>query len=198
MFSTVARAPIGRQQLLDAARSELIRSNGNLALSSLTRETGLSTGALYHHFGSKAGLLASIYETFFEGLNESIADAHLSHHAAWGTRERERTRLFVEYHFADPLALLMLQRVALDPILTELEASYIALLTQNAAINIRRGQQSGEIPTDIDADSAASYVIGGLQHGIAQQLRATPPPTPTEATDRLWRLTAGALGISSR
>ena len=66
MFVTMARAPIGRQQLLDAAREELVRGNGVMELSPLTRRAGLSTGALYHHFGSKSGLLMAIFDDFYE------------------------------------------------------------------------------------------------------------------------------------
>lgn len=191
----MARAPIGRQQLLDAARDELVRGNGVMELAALTRRAGLSTGALYHHFGSKNGLLAAIYDSFYEGLGRAIADANLPD-AAWGTRERERTRLFVAYHFADPLASILLKRTAGDPQLTELEAVYIQNMSNNAAANIRSGQQSGQIPKGIDPDSAGAFVIGGLRHGIAQQLRISPAPTPDQATERLWRLTAAALGIT--
>jgi AcrR family transcriptional regulator len=194
----MARAPIGRQQLLDAARSELVHSNGAVELSALTRRAGVSTGALYHHFGSKSGLLAAIYDAFYEGLSEAIADVHLPVGADWARRERERTRRFVAYHLADPLAPLLLNRTAPNPRLTELEAVYLQNLSDNAARNIRRGQQLGELPADIDPDSAGAYVIGGLRHGIAQQLRATPSPDLDQATQRLWRLTAAALGITAR
>ncbi|MFI9508990.1 TetR/AcrR family transcriptional regulator [Nocardia sp. NPDC052566] len=192
----MARAPIGRQQLLDAARDELVRGNGVMEIAALTRRAGLSTGALYHHFGSKSGLLAAIYDGFYEGLGHAVADAHLPADADWGTRERERTRRFVAYHFADPLAAILLSRTASDPQLTELEAVYIQNMSDNAAANIRRGQQAGQLPAALDADSAAAYVIGGLRHGIAHQLRITPTPTPDQATTRLWHLTAATLGIA--
>lgn len=195
MLLTVARAPIGRQQLLDAARDELVRGNGVIALHVLTRRAGLSTGALYHHFGSKNGLLATIYDSFYQGLDSAIADAQLPVDADWAVRERERARHFVAYHFADPLAPILLNRIALDPQLTELESAYLQNLSDNAADNIRRGQALGQLPADIDPDSAGAFVIGGLRRGIAQQLRIKPAPDPDQATERLWRLTAGALGI---
>ena len=196
MVLTMARAPIGRQQLLDAARDELVRGNGVMELSALTRRAGLSTGALYHHFGAKSGLLAAIYAGFYDGLGHAIADAHLPADADWATRERERTRLFVTYHFADPLAAILLNRTAPDPGLTELEAAYIQDMSDNAAANIRRGQNLGQLPADIDPDSAGAFIIGGLRHGIAQQLRISPSSDPEQATERLWRLTAATLGIT--
>lgn len=191
----MARAPIGRQQLLDAARDELVRGNGIMELAALTRRARLSTGALYHHFGSKNGLLAAIYDSFYEGLGQAIADSNLPD-ADWGTRERERTRLFVAYHFAEPLAPILLKRTAGDPQLSELEALYVQNMSDNAADNIRYGKQLGKIPAGIDPDSAGAFVIGGLRNGIAQQLRMSPPPTPDQATERLWRPTAAALGIA--
>ncbi|MFD4352007.1 TetR/AcrR family transcriptional regulator [Nocardia sp. NPDC058518] len=192
----MARAPIGRQQLLTAAREELVRGNGVLELSALTRRAKLSTGALYHHFGSKSGLLAAIYDGFYDGLRHAIADANLPADADWSTRERERTNLFVAYHFADPLAPILLTRAALDPDLAELEAVHIETMSAMAADNIRHGQSLGQLPTTLDPASAGAYVIGGLRHGIAQQLRSTPPADQQQAADRLWHLTASALGIA--
>jgi len=69
-------------------------------------------------------------------------------------------------------------------------------MSEFAADNIRHGQEAGELPDDIDADSAGAFVIGGLRHSIAQQLRATPRADPDLAAERLWHLTAAALGIS--
>ncbi len=194
----MARAPIGRQQLLDAACEELVRGNGVMELSALTRRAGLSTGALYHHFGSKSGLLIAIYDGFYERLREAIADTHLPAGADWATREHERTRLFVACHFADPLAPILLSRATLDPQLPELEAAYLQNLIDNAADNIRHGQQLGQLPADLDPDSAGAYIIGGLRHGIAQQLRTIPAPSHDRVTERLWRLTAAALGVAGQ
>ncbi|MUL84726.1 MULTISPECIES: TetR/AcrR family transcriptional regulator [unclassified Mycolicibacterium] len=191
----MARAPIGRQQLLDAARNELVHGNGVIELSGLTRRAGLSTGALYHHFGSKSGLLAAIYDGFYDGLRHAIADAHLPT-GDWATRERDRTHRFVAYHLSEPLAPILLNRTASDPQLTELEAAYIHDLIDNAAANIRHGQHLGQLPADLDPDSAGAYVIGGLRHGIAQQLRVTPAPDTDQAAQTLWRFTAAALGIA--
>lgn len=190
----MARPPIGRQQLLDSARDELVHGSGALELAAVTRRAGLSTGAVYHHFGSKIGLLEAIWEAFYEGLSQAIDDDRLPD-ADWATREQERTRHFVAYHFAQPLASVLLNRVAPDPGLTELETVYIQNLGDAAAVNIRRGQRSGEIAAAVDADSTGHYVIGGLRQGIAQQLRVTPRPEIAFAAERLWRLTAATLGV---
>jgi AcrR family transcriptional regulator len=192
---SMARAPIGRQQFLDAARAELIEGDGTLELSALKRRTGLSTGALYHHFGSKLGLIAAIYEDFYERLKAAVADAYVPADGTWAERERARTGRMVEFHYGDPLSSYLLNRAAPDAGLVEAEDAYITSMGEAAAANIRRGQAAGELSDDIDAASAGAYIIGGLRHAIGQQLRADPRPTTQEATDRLWRLVAASLGI---
>ena len=172
-----------------------MRSNGTLELGALTRRAQLSTGALYHHFGSKNGLLAAVYNDFYDGLRHAIADAQLPTDANWSVRERDRTRRFVAYHFDDPLAPILLGHAALDQERAELESVRLQTMSGFAADNIRRGQDCGELPSDIDAPSAGAFIIGGIRHGIAQQLRLTPRPTIDQATERLWRLIAASVGI---
>ncbi|MFC9894633.1 TetR/AcrR family transcriptional regulator [Nocardia sp. NPDC127579] len=190
----MARAPLGRQQLLDAARAELLEGDGQVDLHALKRRSGLSTGALYHHFGSKAGLLVAVYEQFHAGLVAAIADDTLPA-AAWPERERARTHHFVAYHFADPLAELLLNRIVREPELAELETGALARLTAAAGRNIRQGQLDGEIDPAIDADLAGACIIGALRYGIADQLRRNPRPTTDDAANRLWNVIAGALTI---
>ncbi|NNH72275.1 TetR/AcrR family transcriptional regulator [Nocardia uniformis] len=189
----MARAPVGRQQLLDAARAELLEGNGTVDLHSLKRRSGLSTGALYHHFGSKAGLLVAVYEQFHAGLVAAIADDTLPDAQHWSARERARTRNFVAYHFGDPLAGLLLHRIAVEPEVAELEAGALARLMAAAGRNIRQGQLDGDIDAQIDAELAGSCIIGALRFGIADLLRRDPRPSIDEATERLWGVIAGAL-----
>jgi AcrR family transcriptional regulator len=190
----MARAPVGRQQLLIAARDELISGEGALELGALTRRAGLSTGALYHHFGSKSGLVAAVYDDFYAGLQAATADEHLPD-SDWATRERERTGRFVAYHFDNPLAAVLLARIPSDTQLAELEAVYIQTMSARAAENIRHGKDLGQLPAGVDPDSAGAYVIGGLRNGIAQQLRRTPRRAPGRVADMLWQLTAATLGV---
>ena len=196
MVSSVARAPLGRQQLLDAARAELLNGNGGMDIGSVVRRAALTTGALYHHFGSKTGLLAAVYDDFYEGLDRAIADTRLPKNATWAQRERRRTRHMVAYHYAEPLAAQLLDRAATDPQLTLLESAYVERLSEAAARNIRHGQQLGQLPTAIDPDVAGAYIIGGLRRGIAQQLRARPRPSLDHAAERLWHLVAATLDIA--
>ncbi|MRH87712.1 TetR family transcriptional regulator [Nocardia sp. SYP-A9097] len=193
----MARPPLGRQQLLDAARAELVAANGVVDLNSLKRRSGLSTGALYHHFGSKAGLLVAIYEEFHAGLVAAVADETIANEQGWAARERARTRNFVEYHFGDPLAELLLGRISTEPEVAEVEAATLERIIESAGRNIRTGQESGELDPGIDPDLAGACVMGALRHGMAEQLRRHPRPTIDAATEGLWRFIAAAVGVNA-
>lgn len=179
--------------MLDAARAELLDGNGMVDLHALKRRSGLSTGALYHHFGSKAGLLVAVYEQFHAGLVAATADDTLPEGGHWGERERVRTQHFVAYHFGDPLAELLLTRIVMEPEVAELEAGVLARLMAAAGRNIRRGQDDGDIDAHIDAELAGACIIGALRYGIADQLRRDPRPSVDDAAERLWGVIAGAL-----
>ncbi|MEV0299229.1 TetR/AcrR family transcriptional regulator [Nocardia sp. NPDC050710] len=191
----MARAPLGRQQLLTAARAELLAGHGTLDLASVTRRAGVTSGALYHHFGSKAGLVTAIYTSFYDGLDTLLSDEGLPDESDWSARERERTRRIVDYHFADPLAEIFLNRAAPDPQIAEVEPLLIQRVSDATARNIRRGQQLGQLDADIDPDSAGAYIIGGLRHALAQQLRTVPRVSTETATALLWRYVAATLGL---
>lgn len=194
MVRSMARAPLGRQQLLDAARAEILAGNGLMDLNALKRRSGLSTGALYHHFGSKAGLLVAIYEEFHAGLVASIADETLGDTVGWAAREHARTRNFVAYYFGNPLSELLLGRISAEPEVAELDAAALARIIESAGRNIRLGQQSGELDPAIDADLAGACIMGALRHGIAEQLLRHPRPSVAESTEQLWRFIAAAVG----
>jgi AcrR family transcriptional regulator len=192
--ASVARLPLGRQQLLDAARAELLAGSGQADLASLVRRAGVTTGALYHHFGSRAGLLAAIYSEYYDGLIEAISDTRLPARGAWAERERLRLRHMAAYCLASPLSRILLDRSGWGPALAELEAAYTERLIDTSARNIRRGQQLGQVDPAVNPETAAAYIIGGLRYSIRRQLRTTPPPSADEATRELWQLVAATIG----
>lgn len=57
-----------RGNLIDAAQRELILGQGQLEMLAVARRAGVSAGLAYHHFGSKAGLIAAVVEAFYDQL----------------------------------------------------------------------------------------------------------------------------------
>ncbi|ROO87406.1 TetR family transcriptional regulator [Actinocorallia herbida] len=78
-----------REEILDAA-SRMMSTRGYAAtsLADLGRETGLPKSAIYHHFDSKAGLLAAVMERGARGFFDDLARGHAELPPGGTSRER--------------------------------------------------------------------------------------------------------------
>lgn len=66
-------ATIGtRERLIRAAEKELIWSHGHLEMQPVAKRAQVSVGLAYHHFGSKAGLIAAVVEDFYNRLDQVV------------------------------------------------------------------------------------------------------------------------------
>jgi AcrR family transcriptional regulator len=190
----VVRPPVARQALLDATRAELIENSRVEDLSSIVSRAGVSTGAVYHHFGSKVGLLTAVFSEFFDGSEDAVLTAGAAG-GNWIDRERHRTEAMVAYYFGNPLARVILQRNTEHSAIVELETSYLARAEAAVVANLRAGQSAGALPADLDTKLTAAYLVGGLRRALSSQLARTPQPGVADATEELWRFIAATLEL---
>ncbi|RVU29098.1 TetR/AcrR family transcriptional regulator [Streptomyces antnestii] len=74
---TNRRGRRSRQEILDAAaRVMSVRGYAGTPMSVLAKETGLPKSAFYHHFESKAGLLAAVMEQGAHAFFAAMREAH--------------------------------------------------------------------------------------------------------------------------
>lgn len=84
--------PSAREALMDAAESAMgTRGVHAVSVSDLCSSSGYPNGSLYHHFGSKAGLLVAVLERGFARVHSDIALATSESVAA-------ADRTFVYFH----------------------------------------------------------------------------------------------------
>ena len=83
------RGQRSRQEILDAA-SRVMSAYGyaGTSMSALVNATGIPKSAIYHHFGSKAGLLAEVMAQGAHGFFAAMQEAH--RHPPQGGTPRER------------------------------------------------------------------------------------------------------------
>ncbi|MEK7387008.1 MAG: TetR/AcrR family transcriptional regulator, partial [candidate division NC10 bacterium] len=188
------RSAASRRRLLEAAAAELIARGGTAEVAAVAARSGASVGLIYRHFGSKAGLIAAVVEDFYHRLDGSVLNADLAPGADWPTRERLRTRRNVAFHYAEPLAPVILGYLAREPEVAAVEARRIASHIEAAARNIRRAQKNGEIPPDLDPELAAAMVLGGIRQALGAALARPVPPPQDIVADELWRFVVAAVG----
>jgi AcrR family transcriptional regulator len=183
----------GREALLRAAAEELIERNGVLEVGSVATRAGVSVGLIYRHFRSKAGLLAAVVGDFYVRFDNDVLDVDPAPGAGWAERERRRTEMAVAFHYDDPLAPIVLARMARDPEVAAIEARHLRVQVARGTQNVVRGQRDDEIPEDIDAGIAAAVILGGVRQALIEVLSRREPPAQEVVADQLWRLVVAAV-----
>jgi AcrR family transcriptional regulator len=180
------RGAATRQRLLDAAEGELIERDGALEVATVAARAGVSVGLLYRYFGSKAGLVAAVVDDFYDRL---LAATALAREAGdtWAERERRSAELSVDFHYREPLARVILSRLAREPEVAALEVRRLEHLVTDAARSVQRGQRRGELPSDLDARTVGAMLIGGFRVAIAEALSRETRPDQAKLTDEVWQ-----------
>jgi AcrR family transcriptional regulator len=164
-----------------------------LEVASLAGRAGVSVGLLYRHFGSKAGLLAAIVGAFYVRFDAEVLDPDHLPGAPWVERERRRIELAVDFHYDDPLAPIVLARMARDPEVAAVEARHFRAQVARGTRNVMRGQRDGEIAADLDPGIAAALMLGGIRQALVEVLSRRTRPHRAEVADQLVRLVVAAV-----
>ena len=183
----------GRDALLRAAAEELVDRRGVLEVASVAQRAGVSVGLIYRHFKSKAGLLAAVVGDFHVRFDAEVLDVDPAPGAGWWERERRRTEMAVAFHYDEPLAPIVLARMARDPEVAAVEARHLRVQVARGTQNVARGQRDGDIPEDIDAGIAAALILGGVRQALIEVLTRRERPPRDVLSDQLWRLVVAAV-----
>ncbi len=160
------------------AAIELLNTVGiqGTTLVAIGDKAGYSRGLVTHHFGSKAGLFRAVLKritaNWTADLNAALGDragiaaftAAIDAHLAHVLRHPEYIR-----------AQNILWGAALDPA-SEFKpnvAEFMRIQRESVAAWVRGGQESGEIPSEINPERIAEQYYGGLI-GINSQWLVSP------------------------
>jgi AcrR family transcriptional regulator len=176
-----------RQHLMAAAERTLLGAQGRMEIAAVVAEAGTTTGAVYHHFGSRAGLLRALLDEVYDRLYADILLPQMPGET-WSERERERIRRLVEAAYREPLAPLLLGLTVREPDVALADSERTARLSALAAQNLRRAQAEGEVRRDVDPDVTGAVIMGGLRQALGQALTAPRRPPAAQLAEDLWRV----------
>jgi AcrR family transcriptional regulator len=182
MSVRAAAAEVTRQRLIDAAIERFAADGLGTSFDAVAADVGVTKGALYHHFGSKEGLVEAVYKEAVRRHADRVIEA-----SARGTG-RERLLALI-----DASARLYGSRTPFYRLLTSL---HLAATTDRRALTeiarrvqrnqreymiglVRAGQADGSIERALDAEAVGLTVNAALEGFLVQQLE---PP----ATQRRW------------
>jgi AcrR family transcriptional regulator len=187
------RGAATRERLLQAAEAELVERDGALEVASVAARTEVSVGLLYRYFGSKAGLIAAVVESFYDRFHAEVADTDPAPAADWAARERKRLEFSVAFHYREPLAAVVLSRLSREPEVAAVEVRRIGRLVEDAAKNVTAGQRRGELPGDLDPRTVGAMVIGGFRVAMGEALTRARRPDPERLVEELWRFVVNGV-----
>jgi AcrR family transcriptional regulator len=195
----MAVASVGtRERLVCAAQEELIQGQGHLEMQAVARRAQVSVGLAYHHFGSKAGLIAAVVEEFYSRLDAAAFGGAKLPSEAWAARERERIEAYVAFHYDHPFAPLVIGPLSRAPEVLDVEIAFTNRQLAAGARMLQAAQRDGIVPDDIDPHLTIALMIGGIRQALIGALMSQRRPDPGKLTNEIWVFIAGALRLTTR
>lgn len=172
---------ITREKLLMSAFCEIHRQGFQAAsIANILQDTGLTKGALYHHFPTKQALGLAVIDEVIKGRLEGLIFKRL--------RESERpveTLLDIIATIdkkvpADfvmlgcPLNNLMQEMSPLDELFQERLGGVLEVWQKTVEGALKRGQKQGEIRAEVDYKAAALFVVSAWEGciGVAKNMQS--------------------------
>lgn len=186
-----------RQRVLDTAR-QLIDNRGydGFSIADLVSASGVSNGSLYHHFGTKDGVLGALLLSAVEDYQNTVLavlDRHpddpqagiravVVTHLRWTEDHRSEARLLLEYPNV----------VTAQPYRRQLQSLNQVFLRRNSSW-LRAHVRAGRLP-EVDVDAAHAMVFAPAQELCRRWITQRSAKRPTEFADVL---SAGAWAAMS-
>jgi AcrR family transcriptional regulator len=182
MSVRAAAAEVTRARLIDAAISRFAADGVGASFDAVAADVGVTKGALYHHFGSKEGLVEAVYKEAIRRHAARVTEASSTGSGRdrllalvdasarlYGSRS-PFYRLLVSLHLAAAM-----ERPALADTARKMQRTQRDYMIEL----VREGQRDGSIRPELDAEGVGLTVNAALEGFLTQQLE---PP----ATQRRW------------
>lgn len=172
-----------RQAILDAAL-ECFSTIGydQTTLADIRARAGASTGSIYHHFGSKEQLAASLYLEGVRQTQQAGLDALLRTRTA-RTGVTAQVGAYIDWVVEHPALARFLFAMRHAPFLDDEEGTITALnddVHQRATAWMAQRIADGELP-DIEPALRWALLFGPCRHWAGSWLRGTTTTSPADA-----------------
>jgi TetR/AcrR family fatty acid metabolism transcriptional regulator len=151
-----------RRVILDAAVRVFARKGFHTSrVGDVAVEAGVAHGLLYHYFPSKEELLATIFRDTWRALLEALREVEESDEPAREQLRRVAAIVLRTWRREPDLVRVIVREVARGPQLTR-EIDEIGQAMDAIERIVARGQERGELRSDVDARLAAVILYGAL------------------------------------
>ena len=172
-----------RRLILRAAITVFARAGYHTSrVADVAKEAGVAYGLVYHYFGSKEDLLEAIFRRTWSRMLEAVEEVERSDAPA---REQLAAvaRIVLGAWQLDPdLVRVLVREVARSPQLGR-EVDEIAHAFAALERLVARGQERGELRTDIEPRLAAWIVYGALEEILTGWVFERLPAAPEDVEE---------------
>jgi TetR/AcrR family transcriptional regulator, fatty acid metabolism regulator protein len=169
-----------RRRILRAAIAVFARNGYHASkVSDVAAEAGVAYGLVYHYFGSKEQLLDTIFRRTWTNMLEAVEEVERTDAPA---REQIRAMagIVLGAWQVDPdLVRVLIKEVARGPQL-EQEIDEIGRAFDALERVVARGQEKGELRTDVEPRLAAWILYGALEEILTSWVFGTRAATPAD------------------
>ena len=152
-----------RRQILRAAITVFARSGYHTSrVSDVAKEAGVAYGLVYHYFGSKEDLLEAIFRRTWSRMLEAVEEVERGDAPAREQFEAVARIVLGAWPLDPDLVRVLVREVARSPQLGR-EVDEIAHAFQALERIVSRGQERGELRTDVEPRLAAWILYGALE-----------------------------------
>lgn len=170
-----------RDKILHSAFCEIHRQGFQAAsIANILQDTGLTKGALYHHFPTKQALgLAVIDEVIAQRLEQlifrPIRESERPVHALLDVIATINKKVPSDFVMLGcPLNNLMQEMSAIDQLFQQQLSGVLGIWQKTIEDALKRGQKAGEIRADVDYKAAALFVVSAWEGciGVAKNMQS--------------------------
>jgi AcrR family transcriptional regulator len=182
MSTRAAAAEVTRARLIDAAIARFAADGLGTSFDAVAADVGVTKGALYHHFGSKEGLVEAVYKEAIRRHAERVmaASAHGDGRRRLLALIDESARLYgSRTPFYRLLISLHLAAGTSRPELADIARRVQRRQREYMVELVRAGQRDGSVDPRLDAEGVGVTVNAALDGFLVNQLE---PP----AAQRRW------------
>jgi len=171
--ATQRNPDLTRQSLLQAAFQEIYRSGFQAAsLDNILSKAGVTKGALYHHFGSKEELgYAVVDELIREHILDrwvrSLEKAENPIDGVLAILRRKDPHPHFDQRLGCPLNNLAQEMSPLNEGFRKRLKSVFREWREGIAKALRRGQERGQVRSDVDPLESADFFIAALEGSVS-------------------------------
>ena len=183
------------ERVVAAATRLLIEGRGHLEIDQLAQAAGCSTGAIYHNYGSKAGVLATVVARYNETVGGLIApivvpdDRHL-----WLVALRDAVGTTVAFMWDHPLTPVIVQETIKDASAAAETERWLRLHVATLAAHFAEARTAGHLQRERDPEVLAAGIAGGLRQIMRVFVARADRPDIATAHRETWGFVARQVG----